>query len=250
VGLFNVGNILGKVQEAAGTVTTAAMEATKDIKIPDVLQDFKVPDSVTDFFAGQTEQKLDAANQIKVGLTMQDALRLYFYLMAADGEIHSNELERFNAICEEYGKEFVERQGELVTECQEKLTATASSISPLVSAMSCVDSVLYAPADLVDDGANVTPKLLVWNLLALAYSDDNCDDLERELIRHVAQRVDVSEAAIMDMESYIHTINDLEREIAWVKTTNQTYLAIEASIKELEARKAAVFDGVTDLISL
>lgn len=250
MGLFNMGNIRKKVQSAADSVTAAAKEATKDINIPDKIGDIKVPEQVTGLFAGQQEEKLDPAEQIKVGLAAPDALRLFYFLMTADGELHANELERFNSVCDEFGKDADVRQEDIVADCQAKLLASASIISPLVSAMSCVDGVLYAPMALPKDGVVITPKHLIWNLLAIAYSDDNCDDSERELIRHIAQRVGVSEAMILDMESYIYAINDIERELAWVKTTNQTYLAIDTSVKELEARKAAVFEGATDLISL
>ena len=52
------------------------------------------------------------------------------------------------------------------------------------------------------------------------------------------------------MESCILTILDVEKEIAWIKTTNRPYLTIEARINELTKRQAAIFDSVKDLIAL
>ena len=52
------------------------------------------------------------------------------------------------------------------------------------------------------------------------------------------------------MESSILTILDIEKEIAWIKTTDRPYLTIEARINELTKRQAAIFDSVTELIRL
>lgn len=52
------------------------------------------------------------------------------------------------------------------------------------------------------------------------------------------------------MESSILTILDIEKEIAWIKTTDRPYLTIEARINELAKRQAAIFDTVKDLITL
>ena len=43
---------------------------------------------------------------------------------------------------------------------------------------------------------------------------------------------------------------DIEKEIAWIKTTDRPYLTIEARVNELTKRQAAVFDSVKDLITL
>lgn len=52
------------------------------------------------------------------------------------------------------------------------------------------------------------------------------------------------------MESSMLTILDIEKEIAWIKTTDQPYLTIEARINELTKRKSVIFESVKDLITL
>ena len=52
------------------------------------------------------------------------------------------------------------------------------------------------------------------------------------------------------MESSMLTILDIEKEIAWIKTTDQPYLTIEERINELTKRKAVIFESVKDLITL
>ena len=43
---------------------------------------------------------------------------------------------------------------------------------------------------------------------------------------------------------------DLEKELAWIKTTNKPYLTIEAMVNEIADRKSVIFESVKDLITL
>ena len=54
----------------------------------------------------------------------------------------------------------------------------------------------------------------------------------------------------MEMESSILTLMDIEKELAWIKTTNKPYLTIEAMVNELADRKSVIFESVKDLIAL
>ena len=52
------------------------------------------------------------------------------------------------------------------------------------------------------------------------------------------------------MESTVLALEDIEKEIEWIKTTNRPYLVIEGMVNELEDRKQVLFSGVKDLITL
>ena len=64
------------------------------------------------------------------------------------------------------------------------------------------------------------------------------------------RKLGVDKAVFLEMESSMLTILDIEKEIAWIKTTDQPYLIIEARINELMKRKAVIFESVKDLITL
>lgn len=96
----------------------------------------------------------------------------------------------------------------------------------------------------------ITPKLLVWDLLTIAYSDESYDERERKLLKYIVRKLGVDKAVFLEMESSMLTILDIEKEIAWIKTTDQPYLTIEARINELMKRKAVIFESVKDLITL
>ena len=60
----------------------------------------------------------------------------------------------------------------------------------------------------------------------------------------------MDKAIFLEMESSMLTLMDIERELAWIKTTSRPYLTIEAMVNELADRKNVVFESVLDLIAL
>ena len=91
---------------------------------------------------------------------------------------------------------------------------------------------------------------MVWDLLTIAYSDESYDETERKLLKYIVRKLQIDKAVFLEMESSILTILDIEKEIAWIKTTDRPYLTIEARVNELTKRQAVIFDSVKDLITL
>lgn len=265
--MFDVKKIQGALQGAVD----AAASAVKDSGVPDVISDIKVPGEVTGLIDAAKDgiAKIKVPNPVtgivdvvrgngsgsqqteaQIGISVEDTLRVFYFLMSADGSLHEDEVEKFNAIFDEIGSSCSLSKEELVASCEEQLEVNASSISPLIPAMTCVDQTLLSAYEIEEGEVPISPKLLVWDLFAVAFSDGSCDPAERELINHVARFLDVDETTLMEMESSTLAIYDIERELDWVKTTDRPYLAVESVVNELESRKAAAFEGVQALISL
>ena len=98
--------------------------------------------------------------------------------------------------------------------------------------------------------ASISPKHLVWNLLSVAYSDEKYNDAERRFLKYVVRKLNIDKAVFLEMESSILTLMDIERELAWIKTTNRPYLTIESMVNKLADRKNVIFESVLDLIAL
>lgn len=265
--LFNMKKLKDRVQDAVGTVSTAVKDGTikdavdsaatavKDGTVKDAIASVvkETGDRVTgmvEVARGGSQETVDNPSIVQ-GLAPSDALRLFYYLMAADGKLLDDEIERFDAICAELASDWQESERtSLVSGCQERLSESSSSVSPLIPVITCVDRVLYEPTPFDEGGTVVSPRLLIWDLLAIAYGDGIIDDAERELISHIANVVGVDATALLEMENFVLTLIDIERQVEWVKTTDQPYLAIEAVVNELQLRKAAVLEGAMDLINL
>lgn len=246
MGLFNINKITKAVQSAAETATKAAGDAAQTAA--KAVQDSKLPDQVTNLF--QQSDESEAPRPCPPGtLSPHDSASVYYYLMSADGELADSEMERFHSICDDAGIDDEHRES-LTAICNDHMMAHASVISPLVTTMACVDDVLASPSDLNRDETPISSRLLIWNMIAIAHSDESFDDIERELINHVADKLDVGRALVLEMEQSITALTDLEREEQWVKTTNRPYMVIEGIVAEIEHRKEVVFEGVQTLITL
>ena len=241
------------VKDGAQSAIDAVSSKIKDAKLPEVeLPDLSNPGQLSEQVKAKIISKLeDAPTDItQTGLTVKDALRVFFYLMFADGQMLDTEVERFNAIFDEMcAGQGIDRD-DLVSECRNDLQAVGSTMNPFTRAMLCADRILHAPEHASADEVAVSPRLIAWDLLAIAYSDGSCDSTERDLIMHIASLLGIDETTLLEMEASCLAIIDIESEINWLKTTDQPYLTIEAAIKNLDARKAAVMDCATDLITL
>ena len=265
--LFDVTKLKNVVQGAADAAAStvrdaadAAATAVEEVKLPEVslpdvsLPEVKLPDQVQNLVSVAKRGKKPAGVAAQ-GVTGRAALQIFYFLMSADGEIAEAELVRFNEICAEFGTAYVEQAESIVSDCGARLDAHASSV-PLVSAMSCVDEILYtSPTRVAVDAANdqqlfVLPKQLVWSMLVVGYSDEAFDEAEREVVNRVASHFAVDEVLVRELEHAVLTLGDLEREERWVKTTGRPYLQIEAQIAQIAERKAAVLEGAQSLIEL
>lgn len=181
-------------------------------------------------------------------ISVKNALCIIYYLMAADGTIVDSEEEKFDAIGADLDPEFADNKASIINTCQMQLDKI---IDPEDHYDVLQEGVEAAIADTQNATESIiTPKLLVWNLLTVAYSDESYDDVERKLIKYIVRKLNIDKAVFLEMESSMLTMLDIEKEIAWNKTTNRPYLTIEERINELEKRKAAIFDSIKDLIVL
>lgn len=196
----------------------------------------------------QVEEK-DNPDTISItAISTKSALKIIYYLMAADGEIFHSEEEKFDAIGKELDPNFAENKEKIVNECQKQLDKAIEPEDYYDTLQDGVEEALLASRQTAD--TFVTPKLLVWDLLTIAYSDEKYDEAERKLLKYIVRKTNIDKAQFLEMESSILTLMDIEKELAWIKTTNKPYLTIEGMVNELADRKNVIFESVKDLISL
>ena len=239
-----------KLQGAVDSAKTVA----KEVKIPEVK--VKAPDvKATVANIKDAMKKKDSENkkensdvlEIKI-ISTRSALKIIYYLMAADGEIFHNEEEKFDSIGKELDPNFANNKEQIIKECQAQLDKVMEPDDYYDDLQDGVEDALILSRQTAD--TFITPKLLVWDLLTVAYSDENYDEAERKLIKYIVRKTNIDKAVFMEMESSILTLMDIEKELSWIKTTNKPYLVIEAMVNELADRKNVIFESVKDLIML
>lgn len=184
----------------------------------------------------------------RVGMvTTEDALKIIYYLMAVDGQILPDEKEKFEAIGCDMDPDFGEHKEELLKACEARVQRALD------------DEDYY---DNIHDGAGealrhsrgskeaeVHGRLLVWNLLAVVYSDGDCSESERRLIRYITRELAVDKTVLEEMESTVQTLMALGKEGQCLKKTGRPYPEVEAQLKKVDERSQVVLQGVQALIA-
>ena len=181
-------------------------------------------------------------------IATRNALQIIYYLMAADGTVSHREEETFDAIGSELDPDFADSKPAIIKTCSTQLEKIIDPEDYYDVLRDGVENAIQSSGESAD--TFISPKLLTWDLLTIAYSDEHYDETERKLLKYVIRKLHVDKTVFLEMESSMLTILDIEEEIAWIKTTNQPYLTIEARISELAKRKSVIFESVKDLITL
>ena len=242
---------LSDVKEKIQETGDSALGAVKKVKMPEVDASkiksvFKKKESKKD------DTKTEQAEQEDIitvsAISTKSAIKIIYYMMAADGQIFHDEEEKFDAIGQELDPNFKEHKEQIVGECQAQLNKVIDPEDYYDTLQDGVEDALIRSRQTAD--TFITPKLLVWDLLTIAYSDESYDEAERKLLKYIVRKTNIDKTVFLEMESSILTLMDIEKELAWIKTTNKPYLTIEAMVNELADRKSVIFESVKDLIAL
>ena len=197
--------------------------------------------------APEAPRRADNTPRIQL-VSARSAIKIVYYLMAADGTIFQGEQERFDSIGSELDPQFSENREQMVAECRAQIEKVVEEEDYYDTLQEGVELALESPLE--EGDLLLTTKMLVWDLLSVAHSDESYDDVERRLIKYFVRKTGINRAVFLEMESSMLTVMDIEKEIDWIKHTDRPYLDIEAVVNELEARKSVIFESVKDLIAI
>ncbi|MDR1766028.1 MAG: TerB family tellurite resistance protein [Lachnospiraceae bacterium] len=248
------------LQGVAGTVKST-VSTVKDVKLPDVklpdvklpevkLPEVKAPEQMKDLFKKKDKAAAEDASQAQAvkALSARAALKAMYYLMAVDGEVFHGEEEKFDSIGAAIAPSFGDIRKQVIEECNRQMEKAVDPDDRYDVIQDGVGDAIAVGAAALE--ASIPPKLLVWNMLAVAYSDEHYDEPERKLVKYVVRKLDIDKAVFLEMESSFLTLMDLEKELGWIKTTDRPYMTIEAMVNEIADRKNAIIESVKDLIVL
>lgn len=250
---INFGKIKESLRDAADIAAGAAKEAAKNVKVPDIkVSDIKVPDVKVpkDFSILKKKNSDDSSDSDDTitCLSTNSAIQIFYYLMSVDGHIDADEEDSFALIAQELDPNSMDRVEENVEICKKQLELVEDVEDFYDIVQDGVEKAIHRSIKTRD--SFITPKLLIWDMLSIAFSDGNYDETERKLIKYVALRLNIDKAVFLELESSMYTLVDLEKELKWIKTTNRPYLTIEAMVNEIADRKNVIFESVKDLIAL
>ncbi len=233
-----------KKTEAEEEKSEANKIGSKETKKSDDKKD-KPEKKLSEYKKAAAEEHTPAA--VKV-LSTDSAIKIIYFMMAADGEISKEEEDKFAEICLALDPGFADHKEALIKECKKAMDKALEPEDYYDTLRDGIEEAILSSNP--GDNAFITPKLLLWDLLTIAYSDNKYHDDERKLMKFIVRKLDVDKSVFLEMESSIETLMDLEDELAWIKTTDRPYLTIEAMVNEIADRKNVIFSSVKELIAL
>ena len=241
---IDIGKTLKKTLNEAGNATKKVAETVRDTaKEID-------KDKVKEIFKKkETKPKEIPLLPVDVQkIPLYSALKIIYYLMSVDGRVSQEEKDKFDVLGNDFVNDFASLKEILVEECKVSVVNTIDAVDYYDVVQEAVEDLLLTP--IKSEDVCVSPKFILWNLLAFAYSDENYAEAERRLIKYFVRKLNIDKAIFLELESSLVTLMDLEKELAWIKTTDKPYLTIEAIVKELENRKRVIFESIKDIITL
>jgi len=182
-----------------------------------------------------------------ISLEKRAAIKNFYYLMAVDGAVTADEIECFDSIGAELDPEtFATYRDDLIAECEHQLKNIIDEEDYYEVVLEGVDKALAAQ---IDDPANgITVRLLVWDMLVIAFSNAEYSSFERKLIKHIVRVMDMDRSVFLEMEQIIKTNAAVENELRWINQSNRPYSEIRPIVDELERRQKVVLTCARQLI--
>ena len=175
------------------------------------------------------------------------AIMMMYYLVALDGEVTEDEMTQFDEMGLAIDSMYPQMKQTFISECKKQMEKAIDPEDYYDVIQEGADYALtHIPRSKFSD---ITPKLLLWNLLVIAQSDNDYADIERKFLKFTARKLDIDKSVFLEMEQTIQTMQMLEAEMEWLKTTERPYTVIEKMVKELEERQKVIQKSIAALIA-
>lgn len=200
-----------------------------------------------------------------------DAVRLAYYLMAVDGHISECEEEYLEEVAKGFGvKDFsileetrkdVKEILELTSELKIIYNLIERSVSRLIEKMENKENYnLYASIteyklsinDTEDNKStleflsvnDITPNILLWNLMTMAIKDLEYSENESMLIKYIAGKFNVDETVLVEMDNAIRALYAVKNDLNWIKDNVKDQSEFSNLKRGLLNRMITIEDGI------
>ena len=260
---FDFNSIRKSMQESAENILQSINKATE--MIPDSIKEINVSETVKDltrkgqaaFEEAVAKTKMPQQEEITEGthqteqesvIPIRDSLRLLYCMIIVDGVVSDEETARFCEIGQELDPEFSSYQETIIEEGTLLMKSSFADNDEYYDNVHDLASEILKSADTLKENG-VRGKLLLWDLLTVAYSEGEFSLNEKRLLRLITKRFGVDSSVLLEMEHTLRTLMAIENEENWLRNSDRSYAVVEERMNELEDRKNTIMQGVKALIA-
>jgi len=181
-------------------------------------------------------------------ITKESAFKTFYYLITSDGTITKEETEKLNEIgFQLFGSQCTELCDNLISACESKtLVGNVDPIEAFAFLSECVEDALNDTTE--DMSKGIPSRLLIWNLLLIAYSDGAFSQNEQRLMRKINRKLNLGDSVLFEMEQYIKTVQSIDGELDKLKDSMEPYKNVRPVVDELENRRDTIRQAALSLI--
>lgn len=175
----------------------------------------------------------------------KSAIKTFYYLLAIDGIIAEEEMDKFYEIGKEIDpQEFDSYKYSIVSDCEKQIKGISGDEDYYEIIQESIDEIISKS----EPDKYISTRLVIWNLLVIAYADSIYEEREKKLIRHIARITDLENSVLFEMEQLISTSLDVSKELEWLNQSDKSYAQIRPIVDEIEKRQANIASSVKALI--
>lgn len=165
--------------------------------------------------------------------------------MAVDGILDTSEHDKLLSIGSDMIDDFKNKENDLMHDLEE-IKPDTSGEDYYYDLRDEVNECINHSAG--DENNDVDGRLLIWNMLAVAFSDGTFSEDEKKLIHYTAKKAKIADSVVQEMEISADTIKAIERESDWLSNLDEKYSVIAPKLEMLDKRREAVMSGVIALM--
>lgn len=176
----------------------------------------------------------------------KNALSVFYYLIAVDGYVTDSEIETYTSVCRELDPFFDQYSNEISALYCEHIQTMIEDEDFYDVIIEGVDKLL---ANSCDDGVDgISSRLLLWNLLVVAFADGDYTSLKRRFIKHIVRTKNIGKEVFLEMEQLMKANVAVTKEIETMERSEKPYNEIRPIIDELEGRRMIIINSAKALI--
>lgn len=183
-------------------------------------------------------------------MNYEDELKIYYLFTLIDGKATVEENQKFAELCKtkkfgNYDKE------KIIKECK-KLLDDSKNINEC-SILDRMNRIIGWEEFEIWGNSYIEAsdsQRIIWNLISLAYTDNDFSEVERKAINLWAKNFKIPKKVYQDMFDIAQTMLDMTKQKEWLTSTSRPYNEINEKVKKIDKRIQELYESVETLISL
>lgn len=176
----------------------------------------------------------------------RDALEIMYYLIASDMSVEEEEIEMFDSIGHELDPEYESYRNALMNKCNAEIAGISDPEEYYDIVHEQVNKAILNSQN--SEEGSIRPTVLLWDLVSIAFAENEYSANENRLIRSVARTLGIDASVVKEMESTIQTMIALNEEENILREANRKYSEVEPFINEIADRKQTIMQNVRALM--